>query len=331
MKAVVLSDIHIGVHKDSEPWLSQTRSLFNNIADTCIRESINTIIVAGDMFHERKFLNIQTMCRTMEIMLGLHQFRFLLLVGNHDTYYKHIVWPHSLFIFNELPNVQIISEPTVIEDLLFLPWSTKPYSFSDYKEKIVVGHFEIDGFPATCSDNFVGGYKTKDFTQFDLVISGHFHVPCRRTNILYCGSPFHLTASDRGSKCGYYILNGSDIHQIENPDYARFIRITTEDKVTRELIEGNIVELLYTKDYGSLGNVRRMEYIQSLNPMRLTTNFTNVSICQMDPQKQDQVEIITKSNRDILKEYIDTIHVPKHIRKAVLNGIVDKLLKEIGT
>lgn len=329
MRAVVVSDLHVGVHKDQEPWLSQSVDLFRSIHDTCIRESIDTIIIPGDFFHERKLLNVQTICRAMEMLANLSPLRVILLLGNHDMYYKNLSYPYSPFVFGAYPNVQIIDEPTIIDNITFLPWSTKPYKLTEYNTPILIGHFEIDGFPATCTDMFQGGYTSKDFSHFDLVISGHFHIPCRRGNILYCGSPFQLTFSDRGSKCGYYILDNTNITLIENPTYAKYLRITTNDSVTKEQVEGNIVELSFMKDYGSLGNIRRMEYIQSLNPLRLSTNFTNISICDTITQSES-IQNVSKSNKEILKEYIDTISVPKHIKKSALHNIVDRLLKEIG-
>jgi len=328
LKAIFLSDIHIGIHKNSDIWLNQSINLFHTIHDKCVKENISNIFILGDLFHERKTLNIQTMCIVMEMMNELKNLNVYLLLGNHDTYYKNITWPYSPYLFEKMNHVKIIDRPTIVENITFLPWSTSPYDLSKYDTPILAGHFEIDGFPATCTDLFKGGRSSKDFEKFEIVLSGHFHIPCKKGNILYCGSPFHLTMSDRGSKCGYYILDDKNITFVENTEYAKYLRITTEDKVTKKQIEGNIVDLLYTKDYGSLGNVRKLEYIQSMNPLRVSSNFTN-ALNYNNVETSKEMDISSKSNEDILREYINVISIPKHIKKNALNSIIERFIKEI--
>ena len=329
MKTVICSDLHCGVHKDSDIFLNQAETLFKNIYDTCLRENINNIIIAGDLFHERKSLNVDTICKVTKMINDLSPINVIILLGNHDTYYKNILWPYSPYIFNTMPHVKIIDKPTIIDNITFLPWSTGHYDMQEYNTPIIIGHFEIDGFPATCTDLFRGGQFSKDFEKFELVISGHFHVPSRKDNILYCGSPYHITMGDRGSKCGYYILENTDIKFIENKYYAKYVRITSEDNATKEQIEGNIVEISYVKDYGTLGNIRRMEKIQSMNPLRLSSNFTNISITE-NMQAEEDLNIASKSNKDILKEYLNVVHFPENIKKNTLVGILDKLLDELN-
>jgi hypothetical protein len=329
MKTIVFADTHCGVHKDSIIFLNQTEVLFKNIYDKCIRENINNIIIAGDLFHERKSLNVDTICRVTKMINDLNPINVFILLGNHDTYYKNIIWPYSPYIFNNMSHVKIIDKPTIIDNITFLPWSTNHYNVQEYNTPVIVGHFEIDGFPATCTDLFRGGQCSKEFEKFELVISGHFHIPCRKGNILYCGSPYHITMADRGSICGYYVLDNTDITFIENKDFAKYIRITSEDVVTKEQIEGNIVEISYIKDYGTLGNIRRMEKIQSMNPLRLSSNFTNISITQ-NMQADEDLNIANKSNKDILKDYLNVAHFPNHIKKSVLIGVLDKLLGELN-
>ena len=115
---------------------------------------------------------------------------------------------------------------------------------------------------------------------------------------------------------------------VENTEYAKYLRITTEDKVTKKQIEGNIVDLLYTKDYGSLGNVRKLEYIQSMNPLRVSSNFTN-ALNYNNVETSKEMDISSKSNEDILREYINVISIPKHIKKNALNSIIERFIKEI--
>jgi len=324
-KFIVVSDLHIGIHKDDEIWLRQTELLFDSIRDTAIKENINTIIVAGDFFHERKTINVSTLYRAYNILASLSDFEIILLIGNHDTYNKHQVDPNSLYIFSSLPNIRIIDKITAIDNVAFLPWTTEKVDISKIKQEYLISHIEIDGFPATYKSNFFGGYPRKEFDHFTKVISGHLHIPSHKGNILYCGAPFHLTFSDKGSTCGYYIFNNGKIKFIENPSYSRYVRITTEDEVTREMIEGNMVSMNFVKDYGILGNNRKIEYMQSLNPLRLFPDFTNISVCSDISFNTEEVAQV-KSVREILHDYVQNIELPSHINSTTLLSIMEKMM-----
>ena len=99
MKCIITADIHAGVHKDDEIWLRQTESLFNQIHDTAIKENIKDIVVLGDLFHDRKVVNIATLNRTYNMLKSLNMFNIILLLGNHDTYHKHHKHPNAPVIF----------------------------------------------------------------------------------------------------------------------------------------------------------------------------------------------------------------------------------------
>lgn len=325
-KFIVVSDLHIGIHKDDEIWLRQTESLFDQIRDTAVKKNIDNIIIAGDFFHERKTVNVATMYRAYNILKSLSDFHIIILIGNHDTYYKNQIDPNSLYVFSDLSNVQIIDELTVIDDAAFLPWTTEKVNITEIRQKYLISHIEIDGFPATYKSNFFGGYDKNDFQHFEKVISGHFHIPSNRGNILYCGAPFHLTFSDKGSTSGYYIFDKGKIRFVENQDYAKYVRVTTEDAVDRKMIEGNMVSMNFVKDYGILGNNRKIEHMQSLNPLRLFPDFTNISVHTDISSTQEDLAPV-KSVKEILHDYVSNIELPPHINGTTLLSIMEKMME----
>ena len=326
MKCIITADIHAGVHKDDEIWLRQTESLFNQIHDTAIKENIKDIVVLGDLFHDRKVVNIATLNRTYNMLKSLNMFNIILLLGNHDTYHKHHKHPNAPVIFESLSHVNIIDELEIIENVAFLPWTTEKVDISAITQPFLFTHIEIDGFPITYKSNFFGGYSKNVFDHFKKVISGHLHIPSNKGNILYCGAPFHLTFSDKGSTCGYYIFDNGKIRFIENSDYSRYVRVTTEDKVDRKMIEGNMVSMNFVKDYGILGNNRKIEYMQSLNPLRLFPDFTNISVSSDVSSSSEELGPV-KSVKDILKDYVSNIELPSHINGTTLLSIMEKMME----
>ncbi len=142
-KFIVLADLHIGIHKDDEIWLKQTESLFDQVRDTAIKKNIDKIIIAGGFFHERKTVNVATMCRAYNILKSLPDFHIIIVIANHDTYYKNQIDPNSLYVFSDLSNVQIIDEFTVIDNIAFLPWTTEKVNITEIKQKYLISHIEM--------------------------------------------------------------------------------------------------------------------------------------------------------------------------------------------
>jgi len=68
MPQLVVSDIHLGHQRDSELWHDIVIKLFQSIVDTCSKKNIDSLIVLGDLFNERKQIYIKTMHVAIQIM-----------------------------------------------------------------------------------------------------------------------------------------------------------------------------------------------------------------------------------------------------------------------
>ena len=75
-------------------------------------------------------------------------FNILILVGNHDAYYKDKSDVNSLSIISGWENITVVSEPTQIEcfnrKFMICPWGTAVSEMK--KSDIIFGHFEIQSF-----------------------------------------------------------------------------------------------------------------------------------------------------------------------------------------
>jgi len=327
-KAIILSDTHLGFRNDSPLWLGVTLKLFQTIVDECSRRNIYQIWHLGDWFHNRKTINLKTIETAYMIADLLKNLEVLLVVGNHDIFYKHQIEPTSLDLYKELKNFRIIKESLVEDNKMFCPWGDKPAE--GLKKDYLFGHFEIGGFPMNESYSLPekNRLKADDFKNFGAVISGHFHMPSSKGNIRYIGAPFQMSFADTGNR-GFYIFDNGELEFIEFTDSPKFVILTTEDEFVSEKIANNIVKLVYTEDYGRNENTKILERLQSFSPAYLYVDFSK----SMDFDVNRVEEIVddkqVKDNMTIFFEFIDLVAVPEHLNMKMLKKLIGRFVEEL--
>lgn len=331
MKCLLVSDIHLGVLHNDDIWLSQSIKLFQQIIDECIKRNVYSLCILGDFFHDRKNLFMKTMNTAYKIadMLRENNIHVVYLKGNHDVFYKTENSVSSLQIFNEYPNIEIINESTVIDDISFTSWNGELLD-----AKYLFGHLEINDFPVTHSKIFdKSHYNPPDFKRYKKVMTGHFHIPSTKENITYLGAPFHLNFNDVGSVRGFYYFDSeNDIVEFIEFDGVKFVYISSEEEIDPIKIKGNIIRLIFEKDYGTVGNNTIIEKIHQYEPLRFFTDFSKISnIIDVDDDEDTNDEILgqtMKSNKEILFDFIELGKHPQHINMKKMKTILNALLDE---
>ena len=246
MKIAIIGDQHMGARNDNLSFVKYFKKFYEEIFFPYMDEhNITTIINLGDMFDRRKYVNFNTLHFTKEIWLEPLRKRNInvhCLVGNHDTYFKDTNEINSCnLLFDEYENIQIYSEPEVIEfggvPVLFMPWmNSENYPeclryIQQAKTDICFGHLEISGFEQHKGHVAEQGYDKSLFKRFELVFSGHYHRKSDDGQIYYLGSPYEMTWSDYECSKGFHIfdLNTRELTRIENP-YKIHKKIYFDDK-----------------------------------------------------------------------------------------------------
>ena len=328
MKCLITNDIHLGVGRNDQLWLDQSVTLFEHIIDECHKRDVYSLCILGDFFHDRKNLYMKTMDTALQIadMLKENNIHVIYLKGNHDVFYKTENSVSSLQIFNEYPNIEIIDETTIIDNIGFVSWNGEIPNDCKY----LFAHLEINGFSITNSSIFEKSkYNISDFEKYERVITGHFHIPSTKENITYLGSPYHLSFNDVNSVRGFYYFD-SETGELEFIpfDGVKFIYVSTEKPYKSKELEGNIVRLIFEKDYGSVENNKIIEKIQKCNPLRFYTDFSKITNeVKTEEEKEHQVQTL-KSNKEILFDFIDIADNPEHIDVKKMKLIIDNLVEE---
>jgi DNA repair exonuclease SbcCD nuclease subunit len=258
LKVAIITDQHFGARNDSIAFLDFFEKFYDNTFFPALdANAIDTVLVLGDTFDRRKYVNFYALDRAKKMFfdkLEERGIRVHMLAGNHDTYYKNtneVNSPDLLLV--EYGNIDVISKPeTIVIDgtsICMMPWIC-PENYQESldhitntKAEICMGHFEIAGFAMHRGMESNDGLAKETFQKFDLVFSGHYHHRSSDKHIHYLGNPYELTWQDYNDPRGFHLFD-LDTRELEffcNP-YRMFERLEYNDK-EQEPIDLDLIEL----------------------------------------------------------------------------------------
>ena len=289
MKVAIITDQHFGARNDSTIFLDFYQKFYEETFFPRLREEkIDAVLILGDTFDRRKYLNFYTLKRAKEMFfdpLAYMDIPVHILAGNHDTYFKNTNDVNSVDLllgeYGILFNV--IDHPSHIyvgpHKICMMPWIC-PENYEDSMEtlkdsdaSICCGHFEIDGFQMYRGMPSQEGLKRDYFRKFDFTFSGHYHHKSSRGNIHYLGSAAEYTWSDYNDPRGFSVFDTSTrvLEFFQNP-YKMF-RIARYDDVANP----EIVERIQTTDFSRYRNTYvKLVVINKSNPYAFDLLFDSI-------------------------------------------------------
>jgi DNA repair exonuclease SbcCD nuclease subunit len=325
LKVAIITDQHFGARNDSLTFLDFYQKFYENTFFPTLDENgINTVLILGDTFDRRKYVNFFSLQRAKEMFfdkLAERNIKVHMLAGNHDTYYKNTNDVNSPdLLLREYDNINVIDSPKTITvddtEVCMMPWIC-PENYQESMDvitnttaEICMGHFEIAGFSMYRGMESHDGLSKDVFDKFDLVFSGHYHHRSSDKHIHYLGNPYELTWQDFNDPRGFHLfdLTTRQLEFFQNP-YTMFARIEYDDK-EREVLDLNALDL---KDkYVKLVVVNKTDYykfdkfIQSL----YTKGCHEIKIVEDLSEFEDGEvgeEINLEDTLSVLSNYIDSI------------------------
>ena len=90
MKVAIITDQHFGARNDSIQCLDYYQNFYDNIFFPKLEEQqIKHILILGDTFDRRKFINFNTLSRAKKMFFDKaydNDIFITMIAGNHDTY-----------------------------------------------------------------------------------------------------------------------------------------------------------------------------------------------------------------------------------------------------
>ena len=331
-KVAIITDQHFGARNDSPHFLDYYEKFYKDtFFPTLDNNGINTVLILGDTFDRRKYVNFYSLKRTKEMFfdeLAKRNIQVHMLAGNHDTYFKNTNEVNSVrLLLKEYNNISVIDEPNTIDindtAICMMPWIC-PENYNDsiqtIKEtdaNICMGHFEIAGFAMHRGMPSQEGLDRGLFKKFSVVFSGHYHHRSNQDNIRYLGNPYELTWQDYNDPRGFHLfdIDTLDLEFIENPN-VMFHRITYDDK------ENSITEIT-SKDLSKYtGTYVKVVVVNKTNPYlfdKFMSNLYNVNPVDVTIA-EDMIDLTEGLDDDIVNQAEDTI--------SIINKFVDGIKEE---
>lgn len=322
MKYLLFSDLHIGLNINKEPWDKLPLIAVQEIHDCAIKNNIESIIFLGDLFHTKKEHSTKSIDLAIEIGKLLEKFETHLICGNHDVYYKNTLELSSLKIFEKFSNIHVHYEPYILNNKIGLcPWSC---NYNTLNTSILMGHFDIKEFKMNNTIISEVGENPKNFKDYDLVLSGHYHTPSENYNIKYLGSVYQHNFNDINSKRGYYIFDDEilSLEFIEFTSSPKFIYVY-DNIYNKEDITNNIIKIFFSNKLSENEISTVIQDISLLNPLEISTNYSKLSFDEISINTEN-IELLNEI--DLLYEYLDKIEIPDYINKSFCKKIIEKII-----
>jgi len=329
MKVAIITDQHFGARNDSIAFLDFYEKFYENTFFPNIDSAgITTVLVLGDTFDRRKYVNFYALDRAKRMFfdkLAERNITVHMLAGNHDTYYKNTNEVNSPdLLLREYDNINVIDTPQTIHlkyedasyDVCMMPWicpENYANSMAEIKNtsaEICMGHFEISGFAMYRGMESHEGLDPTLFQKFDLAFSGHYHHRSTKGNITYLGNPYELTWQDYNDPRGFHIFDLSDrsLQFVENP-YTMFERFEYDDTgfdpdgIDTSGFEGKYVKIVVVNKTDLYKFDKFMARVYNKNPheVKIIEDFSEFS------EGVVSSEIDLEDTMDVLNNYIDSI------------------------
>jgi len=333
-KVLFFSDLHLGVHQNSQTWHNTCIRMSEWIDDTMKKHKLDTIFFAGDVFHDRHEIGVNTLHVAKKFFDRLSDYKIHLIPGNHDAFLSSTVEVNSVEILQN-KNINVYTSPTTIQvgekRVTFCPWKTDLNQLESVD--MLIGHFEILNFKMNATKICDHGNESSDLLEkAKLVVSGHFHFRELRNyngkHILYLGSPYEMDFGDREQQKGLSIINFddfSDIEFIENDISPKHYRIKITELLQKkysnlpDLVKNNIVSLYVDTKVDTLTLDLLRTKLTQYNPLQFRTEFNILETAQVDTKDVKKLSIDIETAFQEFVEHVET--------RATKKEVLDKCLE----
>lgn len=348
MKVAIITDQHFGARNDSIQCLDYYENFYKNIFFPKLKEQdISHILILGDTFDRRKFINFNTLARAKKMFFDVAYnsgIFITMIAGNHDTYYKNTNDVNSPELtLSEYSNIVIVTRPETVEvhgtPICFLPWicadnyTDSMNEIKNTKADLCMGHLEISGFAMYRGVESHDGLSKESFDKFDMVFSGHYHHRSDNGHIYYLGNPYELTWQDYKDPRGFHIfdLNSRKLEFVENT-YSLFERFEYDDtQFDPDTIDPTFATDKYVKiivvnktDYYKFDKFVTRVYTKNPLEVKIVENFSEFSEGQVDES------INLEDTSSVLSNYIESVEteVDKDKVKSFMKALYTEALNK---
>ncbi len=336
------SDFHVSIHLNSPIWHKIALDFAEWLKTQLNLQGIKDIVISGDFWHDRNEVSVLGLHVANQFFKILKGFNIIILVGNHDAYYKDRADVNSIDIFNGWENIHIVNEITTIEahgnKITFVPWAANIKNIP--QSDLIFGHFQIANFKLNKNKICVNGISSVDLLEkARLIMTGHFHFRDERVfqngTIVFLGSPYELDWSDAGTSKGIYLLDLKTLKYnfIPNQMSPKHIKFRLSEvlnsqtgilETLKQQVPGNFINFVIDKEVSSDKIEGLIHKLSSLQPLNVRTEFFDETKYSIEDVNYEFTGVDIPS---AINEFINLLDIKD--KQAVLNLTLD-LFKRVS-
>lgn len=353
MKVAIINDTHCGTRNSSDIFLDNAEKFYSDVFFPYLLENnISHIVLLGDFFDNRKFINFKCLNRIRNCFLKplrQHGITMDIIRGNHDVYFKNTGELNSLkeLLGHYMNEVHIIHDPIVMDydglQMALVPWidagnEERSIKFiKECKADILAGHFDIIGYEMMKGIKCEHGLDRSLFKRFEAVYSGHFHTKSTQDNITYLGSQMEFFWNDAHDNKYFHILDTGtrELEAIRNP-HTLHHRIRYDDTTTDYMefdlsqVDNKFVKIVVINRKNQFTFDRFVDRIQNrpVHDLKIQETFDEFIGSNVGDD-----EISLEDTTELLNTYIDGVETElskERIKKDVYNLMTEAQSLEIA-
>lgn len=349
-KIVLCADIHFGVAGRLQDILWSTRV----IREYCKAAKIDTVIVLGDLFHDRRTIEIEVLSAAAKFFEQTdteYGQKWIAFPGNHDMYLRHSWSINSLSILRKHMTIIEDIKLMTIDDARFwiVPFITYEKPFMKVIAKIektqyqrgdvLLTHIGVKGSTLnTCFLLKDWSSITFEYSKFDKVFTGHFHSKQQvGENVYYPGSPIPFKFDEGDVPHGFYVYDtvtrehkfiniwkaGEKFFPDETPP-PQFYTITDEtvDQISGNDIKNGMVRVALLRQHTA-------EERNIIKSKLMAHGAKTIRWLDQTQKIESHVTIAAKPSSNLFKSWVDQDKTGlKGLDPKILHRINDEIIKE---
>jgi DNA repair exonuclease SbcCD ATPase subunit/predicted phosphodiesterase len=218
MRIGIFGDIHFSLKG-----IDRIVATGNWIIEEFKRQGVERVVCLGDALVTREDVNVEAQSEAISFFKKLTEtlnVEVHVVLGNHDMNLKHARKVSSLDCLTLHPGIDLYREPTIVGDMLLMPYHEDPTEIVRYIKDLedrqnvgnltVYGHFGLNGAVQNTRYNtrFAGAIGPDLFKSFKRTFVGHFHVhQDMEHRVTFVGSPMQFNFGDCGDERGIMIYD----------------------------------------------------------------------------------------------------------------------------
>lgn len=277
--AAIFNDVHLR-QENEKAILRAVTGMINHVK----KNKINTIFLAGDLFHSRSHQRQSELNTFDKILKNFYEagLEVIAIPGNHDKN-RYDLQESFLDSFKYHPGFTLISEPKLIEvggvSIEMIPFFSDnilvPMLKNTKGGDILISHFEMNG---SINNGHVSSDKNiskRHLKKWKKTYLGHFHNHVEITEDIVHLPSFIQNNFGEDSNKGFTIIYDDLSYEIVKSDFKEYIKIPIDiDTITSKEIKSLIQE------HSDSENVIRFEFYGAESKLKAIdkTQFENTGI-----------------------------------------------------